>query len=835
MGLPRPRRVPASHTPLAAMLPTTTEGYKGDKARRWQVACSSVTKKQAAVVVACLVAVYMVLAMMSGSAADVPGERRGASSAAIGSVPSPEGEQQGLVGDSRGPEGADAVLKPDGGLPPSPQAPPVAGGVAGAEIEPPQPPAQIEGGEHMPFQKKVVLEDPAPTPSAPPSKLTASLSEGKGTSHPGQGSAGEQASTSSALPPPSLTGKAKGSSEEEPQVAMPPSLETQRPRSGHDEAKPEAPPPKPAATHSSRLGSLPKLPADKAKQAAVRDMFKHAWQGYRDFAWGKDALRPVSKSADDNFLGMGATAVDAMDTLLIMGLVEEYEAAEDWVLHNLHFTAQRGVSVFETTIRVLGGLLSAYDLTDTLQSYFKVDAPLSTHRKALLERAAECADALKFAFDTATGIPYGTVSLGPGRRAYNPSWAGRASSTAEAMTLQLEWEYLAKATGRQEYATLVRRTMAAFHKADPEDHLLRTRIDPSTGRWANQEIKLGANGDSAFEYLVKQWVWSGGWRRDAARQPWTGSLQDMPNGQAAEERAWDGALRGGARAPAKEPTPAGPINQQVASQVEGDYFDAVRSLYDKTVHGIKSHLVHLTDAPMHDPPLAFISERQGQRISHKMDHLVCFAGGMLALGAESAWGAAPKPGWDRAAYEGLHQQAAGGESGASGAPPSREELLALQDEDDMRLAAELTRTCHEMYTFTASGLAPEIVKFTGGEGGLRMIVDPGAKHCLLRPEAVESFYVMYRLTGDEKYRDWGWDVVQAIEKHARIESGGYSSIRDVTHIPVQYRDHQESFFLAETLKYLYLLFSDSDLIPLDKYVFNTEAHPLSILGSAAPA
>lgn len=105
-----------------------------------------------------------------------------------------------------------------------------------------------------------------------------------------------------------------------------------------------------------------------------------------------------------------------------------------------------------------------------------------------------------------------------------------------------------------------------------------------------------------------------------------------------------------------------------------------------------------------------------------------------------------------------------------------------------------------------------------------------SKYYILRPEAVESIFYMWRLTHDPKYRKWGMEIAQAIENYCRVEAG-YSGIDDVTAAQPHLNDNQESFFLAETLKYLYLLFADDDLIPLEKYVFNTEAHPLSTVAN----
>ena len=79
-----------------------------------------------------------------------------------------------------------------------------------------------------------------------------------------------------------------------------------------------------------------------------------------------------------------------------------------------------------------------------------------------------------------------------------------------------------------------------------------------------------------------------------------------------------------------------------------------------------------------------------------------------------------------------------------------------------------------------------------------------------------------------RYREWGWQVFESFEKYTKVDSGGYTSLDDVTTLPPQRRDKMETFFLGETLKYLYLLFGDSSVIPLDKFVFNTEAHPFPI-------
>uniref|UniRef100_A0A673IXD6 alpha-1,2-Mannosidase n=1 Tax=Sinocyclocheilus rhinocerous TaxID=307959 RepID=A0A673IXD6_9TELE len=177
------------------------------------------------------------------------------------------------------------------------------------------------------------------------------------------------------------------------------------------------------------------------------------------------------------------------------------------------------------------------------------------------------------------------------------------------------------------------------------------------------------------------------------------------------------------------------------------------------------------------------------------DHLVCFLPGTLALGAHN------------------------------GLPA-----------DHMDLALQLMETCHQMYAQMETGLSPEIAHFNlQSNNGRDIDVKPADRHNLLRPETIESLFYMYRFTKDSKYRDWGWDILQSFNKYTRVPSGGYTSISNVRD-PVYPapRDKMESFFLGETLKYLFLLFSDdNELISLDKYVFNTEAHPLPIWPSTS--
>ncbi|CAE8702683.1 unnamed protein product, partial [Polarella glacialis] len=145
-------------------------------------------------------------------------------------------------------------------------------------------------------------------------------------------------------------------------------------------------------------------------------------------------------------------------------------------------------------------------------------------------------------------------------------------------------------------------------------------------------------------------------------------------------------------------------------------------------------------------------------------------------------------------------------------------------------AADLTRTCYEMYVRAPSGLSPEYVHFNvnGGEGH-DMSIPGDAPHNLLRPEAAEAIYYMWYYTGDPKYRAWAHQMFVPFTKYAKARFG-FSAVADVRLVPPPQRDSQESFWLAETLKYFYLIFAPRSTISLEEWVFNTEAQPMRIWG-----
>ena len=133
----------------------------------------------------------------------------------------------------------------------------------------------------------------------------------------------------------------------------------------------------------------------------------------------------------------------------------------------------------------------------------------------------------------------------------------------------------------------------------------------------------------------------------------------------------------------------------------------------------------------------------------------------------------------------------------------------------------MTETCAQMYTMNPSGIACDQV----------LIHRDGSMHCkndiyLLRPETVESLFYAWRETHDQKWRNYAEQIWHALVRHCQVAGGGFTDVRDVTHSQPHKMDKQESWFLAETLKYLWLIFQPDTVLPLEDYVFNTEAHPI---------
>lgn len=533
-----------------------------------------------------------------------------------------------------------------------------------------------------------------------------------------------------------------------------------------------------------------------ARREKVRDAFIVSWDGYAKNAWGLDQYRPVAKDGKNMVEGgLGWIIVDALDTMIMMNLTSRIQDARSWIRHSLQYNQDHDVSTFETTIRMLGGLLSAHYLSTANPTL----APVLGDEDLYIEKATDLAERLAGAFDSKSGVPYASVNLRKAEGIPAHSDNG-ATSTAEATTVQLEFKYLSKLTGEAEYWRMAEKVMEVVDNSTMEDGLLPIYIYPDSGKFRGNNIRLGSRGDSYYEYLIKQYL------------------------QTSEQ----------------EPV--------------------YKEMWDEALMGIRKHLIAYTKRAQ----LTILGERPSGldgKLVPKMDHLVCFLPGTIALGAT---GGVPL-------------------SQAKKSPNWSQQL-----DEEILLAKELMKTCWATYLATKTGLAaeityfkldnppvmmkdvyPESTLFTGNRKSqledlplkskplyplddetLNWVKDLDIhmqdRHNLQRPEALESLFYMYRITGDETYRHWGWEMFKSFMQHTALvvhddrhsgsnsdkpaEQGlsriiSFTSLNNVNTIPPIRRDNMESFWMAETLKYFYLLFSDRDFIPLEENVFNTEAHP----------
>lgn len=231
----------------------------------------------------------------------------------------------------------------------------------------------------------------------------------------------------------------------------------------------------------------PMTDAEAAREAQrVREATQHAWNGYRQYAWGHDDLAPLSKQPHDWYAQtLLFTPVDALDTLILLGLDKEASEARELVATQLSFDADIEVSHFETTIRVLGGLLSAYQLTGD---------------ERLLKLADDLATRMLPVFDSPTGLPWPKVNLRTGKP------GGSETNPAEAGTLILEYGTLARLTGKPAYYDKAKRALVAvFERRDPKTGLVGEVMDVATGEWTSTASHVGARIDSYYEYLWKCW------------------------------------------------------------------------------------------------------------------------------------------------------------------------------------------------------------------------------------------------------------------------------------------------------------------------------------------
>ncbi|KAI6344609.1 hypothetical protein MCOR25_011081 [Pyricularia grisea] len=515
-------------------------------------------------------------------------------------------------------------------------------------------------------------------------------------------------------------------------MVRPPSLPPRRlPRVQHKFAAPDA--------------EFRKLQA--TRRAVVKQAFEKSWGSYRKYAWGYDELLPVTLEGYNSFAGWGATLVDSLDSLWIMGMKDDFAEAVKAV-KKINWSKSSGLacSLFETNIRYLGGLLSAYDLSQ---------------ERVLLDKAVELAHMLYAAFDNEYRLPVNAFN-------FEDAWYGDLRLSyrevaAAVGSLSLEFTRVTQLTGDPKFYDAIDRIKVHLSDSQNETRvpgLWPISFDLQNGFQAQDTFfTLGAQADSLYEYLPKMY-----------------------------------ALLGG-------------LDQTYAT------------MHRTAMDAAEKHILFRPMIPDNDVDIlfpgnlrAYVSSGDVQ-LSPEVQHLGCFTGGMYALGGR-----------------------------------------LLNNDSHVELGKQLARGCAWAYKATVSGIMPEVGSMVAceepklakckwnksifeakGGGGSRNEGMPAAfasitdYRYILRPEAIESVFILYRITGDREWLDWAWEMFESIKKATETEKA-FSAIANVL-APgsrTNKADGMESFWLAETLKYFYLIFSDPDLISLDDYVLNTEAHPLKI-------
>ncbi|CAG8717703.1 7420_t:CDS:10, partial [Dentiscutata erythropus] len=391
------------------------------------------------------------------------------------------------------------------------------------------------------------------------------------------------------------------------------------------------------------------------RRDSIKNGFLHAWRGYDKYAWSYDELLPTTNKGRNNFNGWGATIVDSLDTMWIMDLKEEFMQSRDFV-ESVNFTQTEGyVNVFETTIRYLGGLLSAYELSND---------------RVFLEKALELGNALLPSFNSPTGLPYNNWHFT--RQTGNNFNA----LLAQVGTLQLEFTKLSQLTGDSKFFLKVQNITNLLDNAKKEiPGLYPLSISIGTGKFSGDHISFGADGDSFYEEYI---------------------------------------LVGGA-------------------------IDQYRRMYVESIDSMHTYLIK--DSIIKDrPDLLFLGGLRYNNFINEMDHLSCFVPGMLAIGSK-----------------------------------------ILDRPNDLETAIRLAETCYWTYNMTSTGIGPEKIWFNSfdtSSNNLPKGLNKINPTYILRPETVESLFILYRITGDKKYQDKAWEIWQSIEKWCKT-STAYSGLNNV--------------------------------------------------------
>ncbi|ELR03826.1 hypothetical protein VC83_04719 [Pseudogymnoascus destructans] len=666
----------------------------------------------------------------------------------------------------------------------------------------------------------------------------------------------------------------------------------------------------------------------------VRDEFLHAWQGYKKHAWGHDEVGPVNGGFRDPFCGWAATIVDSLDTLWIMGLKDEFEEALETV-EKIDFTTstKTSIPVFETTIRYLGGLLAAYDISDAKYP-------------VLLTKATELGEILMSTFDTPNRMPVLYYAWQPHSASERHRAAGN-SNFAELGSLTLEFTRLAQLTGEHKYYDAVARiTNALVEWQERGTEIKGIFPDSVDASGCNAtfvppaETPAAIPSQNATEKLVP-------------RRTFTEDELCRPQGLMPGPARQSFSMCGGQDS-----------TYEYFSKMHlllGGLDSTYRTLYTSTMDAIRTHLLYRPLIPGGRNVLfsgkvqinPYLPDGRNHEMIYEVTHLTCFIGGMVGMGAKlfgidndlsiaerladgCVWayeatksGVMPEDAravpcenpleceWDEERYykyldprwslregeieeyekEKERMERVRVEMAEKKVKEEKEEkarleaeakekpLMAEGDGDAVVPRANETTTSYSLggsappaaninrkraissnstTTHTSDGALPEIPYVAPSKTATEGVpVNPHERSLpkgredpnrplsheefisdllewnnlplgfakvesdqyILRPEAIESVFYLHRITGSPAWPTKGWGMFESIINSTRT-SIGHSAFSGVNRERGKgyKQDSMESFWLAETLKYFFLLYSEPGVVSLDEWVLNTEAH-----------
>ncbi|XP_040574557.1 ER degradation-enhancing alpha-mannosidase-like protein 3 [Lepeophtheirus salmonis] len=446
----------------------------------------------------------------------------------------------------------------------------------------------------------------------------------------------------------------------------------------------------------------------------AKDMFYHGFNAYMDNAFPADELMPLScrgrfrglepdrGDIDDAMGNFSLTLIDSLDTIFLLGDLDEFEIGVLKVINTVTFDHDISVSVFETNIRVVGGLISSHILAELVKDKFY---QMKWYQGELLNMALDVGNRLLPAFNSSTGLPHPRVNLRHGIKPGKVRQVGE-TCTACAGTMILEFAALSRLSGEFVFEEKASAAMDVLWSArNRMSNLVGNVLSINTGDWIRRDSGVGAGIDSYYEYVAKAYILLG--------------------------------------------------EDKYLTRWETHYAAVMKYLSSDSMPGL------LQDVHMHRP---------SSYSKHFLDSLAAFWPGLQVLMGDV------KP-----------------------AIEAHEILLQIMDR----------------HNFIPEAFTADFQVHWG--------------QYFLRPEFVESTYMLYKATQDPHYLEVGKKVLKAIQSHTRTTCG-YATIKDVR--TLQKEDRMDSFVLAETFKYLYLLFAeDADLpVEIDDFVFTTEAHllPLSL-------